>query len=161
MRGRFNRPPCATAGLDTAAGFNAEEGKVLPPSPRRLRGRAPLLAARGMAAGPRRGCTPWSRASDPRATGCRRPLRGCARLGRARKLRPERTARHERQTARKWQTATGRRTGADGVGRARASGKGGWRAEGMTGGTQLSVEKMETQFTKPARVEAHIWVNKI
>ena len=79
----------------------------------------------------------------------------------ARKLRPERTARHERQTARKWQTATGRRTGADGVGRARASGKGGWRAEGMTGGTQLSVEKMETQFTKPARVEAHIWVNKI
>ena len=56
--GLFSRPPCATTGLDAAAGFNAEEGKLLPPSPRRLRGRAPLLAARDMAAGPRRGCTP-------------------------------------------------------------------------------------------------------
>ena len=39
--------------------------------------------------------------------------------------------------------------------------RGGWGAEGMTGGAQLSVEKMEAQFTQSAGVETHIWVSKI
>ena len=39
--------------------------------------------------------------------------------------------------------------------------RGGWGAEGMIGGAQLSVEKMEAQFTQPAGVETHIWVSKI
>ena len=70
--------------------------------------------------------------------------------------------------------ADGRGAGAQGqavVGRAEADGRGGteqtrradecdweWR---MTGGAQLSVEKMEAQFIQPAGVEAHIWVSKI
>ena len=46
-------------------------------------------------------------------------------------------------------------------GRARASRRGWWGAEGMTGGVQLSVEKIEAQFTRSAGVEVHIWVSKI
>ena len=41
-------------------------------------------------------------------------------------------------------------------GRAWASGRGWWGAEGMTGGAQLSVEKMEDQFTRYVGVEVHI-----
>ena len=40
-------------------------------------------------------------------------------------------------------------------------GRGVWRAERMTGGAQLLVEKMEVQFTHFVGVEAHIWVSKI
>ena len=39
-------------------------------------------------------------------------------------------------------------------------GRGVWRAERMIGGAQLSVGKMEAQFTQRAGVEAHIWVSK-